>query len=127
MTEMLAHDSEVLHKALDRKGKTIEVALSRETIELVVKVVDAHVHGKRVLVMDADEEVTPTEAAPMLGMSRPQVRKLMDAGLLEHRKVGTHHRIKVDSIRAFKEAERARSRAAMADLAALQNELGLTE
>jgi hypothetical protein len=39
-------------------------------------------------------------------MSRPQVRKLMDRGLLEFRKVGTHHRIRVSSIRAFLEAER---------------------
>lgn len=71
-------------------------------------------------------EVTPTEAAVLLDMSRPQVRKLMDRGLLEFRKVGTHHRIRVSSIRAFLDAERPRRREALADLAALQDELGLT-
>lgn len=59
-------------------------------------------------------------------MSRPQVRKRMDRGLLEFRKVGTHHRVRVSSIRAFLESERPRRRDALADLAALQNELGLT-
>ncbi len=121
MTKTLEHDSEVLHKALASSGDTIKVALSRETLELVTRFVDAQAHGKCVLVVDETDEVSPAEAAPMLGMSRPQVRKLMDKGLLQHRKVGTHHRIAVASIQAFKDAERARSRAAMADLSELQN------
>ena len=127
MTKTLEHDSEVLRKALAAPGNTQKVSLSREALELAATIVDARAHGKWVLVVDENDEVSPAEAAPMLGMSRPQVRKLMDKGLLEHRKVGTHHRITVASIQAFKEAERARSRAAMADLADLQNELGLTE
>lgn len=127
MTKTLERDSEVLHKALASRGDTIKVVLSRETLEFVAKFVDAQAHGKCVLVVEENDEVSPAEAAPMLGMSRPQVRKLMDRGLLQHRKVGTHHRIAVASIQTFKEAERARSRAAMADLADLQNELGLVE
>ncbi|MCK9928275.1 helix-turn-helix domain-containing protein [Frankia sp. Mgl5] len=63
----------------------------------------------------------------LLGMSRPQVRKLMDRGLLEFRKVGTHHRVRVSSIRTFLENERPRRREALAELASIQNELGLTE
>jgi hypothetical protein len=51
----------------------------------------------------------------------------MDRGLLEFRKVGTHHRVRVSSIRAFLESERPRRREALAELAAVQNELGLTE
>lgn len=127
MTKTLEHDSEVLHKALASRGDTIKVALSRETLELVTRFVDAQALGKHILVVDETDEVSPAEAAPMLGMSRPQVRKLMDKGLLQHRKVGTHNRITVASIQRFKDAERARSRAAMADLSDLQNELGLTE
>lgn len=127
MTKTLERDSEVLHKALASRGDAIKVILSRETLELVTRFVDAQAHGKHILVVGEADEVSPTEAAPLLGMSRPQVRKLMDKGLLQHRKVGTHHRITVASIQAFKDAERARSRAAMADLSDLQNELGLTE
>ena len=63
----------------------------------------------------------------LLAMSRPQVRKLLDRGLLEFRKVGTDHRVRVSSIRAFLKAERRRLREAMSDLAAVQNELGLTQ
>jgi hypothetical protein len=60
-------------------------------------------------------------------MSRPQVRKIMDLGLLDFRKVGTHHRVRVSSIRTFLDSERLRRREALAELAALQNDLGLTE
>ena len=120
-------DSERLHDALARSGDTIEVALSRETLEFALRMVDARDQGKQVIIVGEDGEVSPSGAALLLGMSRPQVRKLIDRGLLESRKVGTHHRITLESIREFNETEKQRSRAAMADLAALQNELGLTE
>jgi excisionase family DNA binding protein len=126
VSELLVRDAGVLHRALEQSGDEVQVALSRETVELVSGWVDARARGEEVLISPANAEVTPTEAAVLLGMSRPQVRKLMDRDLLEFRKVGTHHRIRLSSIRAFLESERPRRREALADLAALQNELGLT-
>jgi len=104
----------------------VRVALSRETAELVSRLVDARAPGEQIIVTAGSAEVTPTEAAVLLGMSRPQVRKLMDRGLLDFRMVGSHHRVRVSSIRAFLDAERSRWRQALAELAALQNDLGLT-
>jgi excisionase family DNA binding protein len=127
VSELLVRDAEAIHRALANAGDEVRVALSRETAELMARLVDARVRGEEILVTAGNAEVTPTEAAVLLGMSRPQVRKLMDRGLLEFRKVGTHHRIRVSSIRAFLDAERPRRREAMADLAVVQNELGLTE
>ncbi|RIQ18930.1 DNA-binding protein [Jiangella rhizosphaerae] len=127
MTEMLARDVEAVHRALDAGGDEVQVSLSRETAELLARVVDARARGQQVLVTRGHAEVTPSEAAELLGMSRPQVRKLMDQGVLDFRKVGAHHRIRVSSIRAFLDAERPRRRAALEDLADLQDELGLTE
>jgi excisionase family DNA binding protein len=127
LSDLLVRDAEALHHALARPGSEVKVALSRETAELMSQLIDARARGEEIVVSPRNTEVTPTEAAVLLGMSRPQIRKLMDQGLLEFRKVGTHHRIRVSSIRAFLEAERPRRREALADLAALQNELGLTE
>ena len=127
MTEMLARDVEAVHRALDAGGDEVQVSLSRETAELLARVVDARARGQQVLVTRGHAEVTPSEAAELLGMSRPQVRKLMDRGVLDFRKVGAHHRIRVSSIRAFLDAERPRPQAALEDLADLQDELGLTE
>lgn len=100
--------------------------MSRETAQLLARIVDAQVRGEHVLVTTRDAEVTPNQAANLLGVSRPQVRKMMDAGALEFRMVGSHHRIPVSSIRAFLDAERLRRAKALADLADLQNELGPT-
>lgn len=127
MSDLLVRDAEALHRALARSGSEVKVALSRETAELMSQLIDARARGEEIVVSPRNTEVTPTEAAVLLGVSRPQIRKLMDQGLLEFRKVGTHHRIRVSSIRKFLEAERPRRREALADLAALQNELGLTE
>lgn len=127
MTEMLARDAEALHRALETPGGQVQVELSRSTAELLSRLVDARARGDEIVVTPGDAEVTPTEAAALLGMSRPQVRKLMDRGLLDFRMVGTHHRVRVSSIVRFRDAERARRRAALDELAAVQNDLGLTE
>lgn len=127
MSDLLERDAEALHRALASSGDKVEIAISRETAELVSRLIDARARGEEILISPGKAEVTPTEAAVLLGMSRPQIRKLMDRGLLEFRKVGTHHRIRVSSIRGFLEAERPRRREALAELASLQNELGLTE
>ncbi|WP_117214716.1 helix-turn-helix domain-containing protein [Allorhizocola rhizosphaerae] len=127
MSDLLIRDAKALHRALNKSGPEVNVAISRETAELISRLLDARARGEQILVSPGNAEVTPTEAAVLLGMSRPQIRKLMDQGQLEFRKVGTHHRIRVASISRFLEAERPRRREALAELAALQNELGLTE
>jgi len=73
-------------------------------------------------VLADDAELTPEEAAGVLGISRPLVRQRMDAGLLPFRRVGAHRRVRLADVLALgaREADR---RAAMADLAADTEEL----
>jgi len=127
MTVLLERDAKTLRHALENGDDEVSVSLSRETIEFLANVVDARAQGQDVVVAQGLNEVTPTQAAKMLGMSRPQVRKLLEQGTLPYRLVGTHHRIPVAGINAFLDIESKRQHAAMAELVALQNELGLTE
>ncbi|MGV0741043.1 helix-turn-helix domain-containing protein [Mycolicibacterium sp. XJ870] len=127
MTELLSRDAAALHRALDEGGDEVKISLSRETAEWLTRIVDAKAHGQEVVLTRGNAEITPGEAAGLLGMSRPQVRKLMNEGKLAFRKVGTHHRITVASVREFLAAERAHMEAGMEDLSRLQNELGLLE
>jgi excisionase family DNA binding protein len=94
---------------------------------MLARVVDAQVKGQEIVVTHGLQEVSPAEAALMLGMSRPQVRKLMDKGTLPYRMVGAHHRIAVDDVHDYLTAERKRRKEALARFSALENELGLTE
>jgi excisionase family DNA binding protein len=93
----------------------------------MAEIVDAKVSGRDVVLTNDLGEVSPTRAGQLLSMSRPQVRKLMDDGQLDFRKVGTHHRITVASIQAFLVAERERRAPILAELAQLQNDAGLVE
>lgn len=127
MVEAIARDVRAVHRALAGNGEEVRMSLSRQTAELVARVVDAQARGEHVLITRGNAEVTPNQAAELLGVSRPQVRKMMELGTLEFRKVGSHHRISVASIQGFLEAERPRRKRALADLAELQNDLGLTE
>jgi len=106
----------MLRRALESSGDELSVTLTRTTIELMTQVVEAEAYG---------DEVSPAEAARVLGVSRPHVRKLMDRGDLPFRMVGTHHRIPVAELRQYQTAERRRRRAALARFSELENELGL--
>lgn len=90
-------------------GDKVNVTVSRETAEWMAQLVDARVNGQEVMLTNTRSEVTPTQAGHLLGMSRPQVRKLMNEGNLDFRRVGTHYRITVSSIRGFLDAESADS------------------
>ena len=127
MTPVLERDAQTLHRALASADDEVSVSLSRETAEFLASVVDARVRGQEVVVTQGLREVTTTEAARLLGMSRPQVGKLINQGTLPYRLVGTHHRIPINAINAFLDIESKRQHAAMAELVALQNALGLTE
>ncbi len=127
MTAVLESDTQALRQALSTEGNTVSVSLSRNSAEFLASALDAQARGQKVIFTQGHNEVTSTEAAKLLGMSRPQVRKLLDQGKLPYRLVGSHHRIPMAAISTFLDIESKRQRAAMAELVALQNELGLIE
>lgn len=127
MVGMLARDGESVRRALNTDGEEVKLSVSRKTAELVALVIDARARGQQIVFTRADSEVTPNEATALLGMSRPQLRKLIDQGLIESRMVGSHHRIRVESIHEYLDAERERRSEALRSLSHVQNELGLTD
>lgn len=79
------------------------------------------------VVVPIKEIFTTTEAATMLGLSRPTLMKLVESGEVEHAKVGTHHRIPAQAILDFQRARRARRNTAAEALVAFSNEIGLVD
>lgn len=127
MTDVLNRDADALHHALDSVGDEVNISVSRQTAEWLARIVAARSRGQRVVVTHGRAEVTPAEAAALLGVSRPQVRKFMAEGKLGFRMVGAHHRIPLESIEAFQAWEQERMTKGMEELSRLQNELGLFE
>lgn len=73
--------------------------------------------GGTVAVLAEDAEVSPEDAAAILGISRPLVRRRMDAGVLAFRRVGAHRRLRLADVLALRRRE-APVRAALEELAA---------
>ena len=127
MMPILVRDAQAVRDALADGGDQVQISVARETAEMIARWMDAETNGQQIVTTKGLREVSPTEAAAMMGMSRTQLHKLLDDGKLPYRMVGSHHRIRLDVVNRWLEIEDARQEKAMAELMALQNELGLTE
>ena len=78
--------------------------------------------GGRVALLAEDRELTPNEAAEILGFSRPLVIHRMNIGRLPYRMVGAHRRCRLSDVLALKVETDAQQRAVEA-LAAHGEEL----
>jgi excisionase family DNA binding protein len=68
---------------------------------LLEHVVAAITRGSSVALFETDRELSPNEAAELLGMSRPHLLKLMDRGLIACTRVGTHRRLCLNDVLDF--------------------------
>jgi excisionase family DNA binding protein len=64
-------------------------------------------------VLRAAAELTTSQAAAVLGVSRPTVVRLIDAGKLRARRVGSHRRLALSDVIAYREASSERRHAAL--------------
>ncbi|WLH45803.1 helix-turn-helix domain-containing protein [Pseudomonas beijingensis] len=81
--------------------------------------------GNAVKVVPIHAELTTQEGADILNVSRPHLVKLLNEGALPHTKTGRHRRIKLADLMAYKEQRDQASCAAMDELAAQAQELGM--
>ena len=81
--------------------------------------------GNAVKVIRIHPELTTQEAAELLNVSRPTLIQLLREGRIEFRKVGTHRRVRLDSLMAYKRRLHADRLAALAELSAYDQELGI--
>jgi excisionase family DNA binding protein len=75
-----------------------------------------------VALLAQDAEVSPEEASAILGISRPLVRRRMDAGMLPFRRIGAHRRLRLSDVLDLKRRE-APMRAALDELRADTDDL----
>ncbi len=101
------------------------VRLPRSTAETLRQVLATTAAGSGVTVIPAHAEFTTQQAADILGVSRPYLIKLLEAGELAYRKVGTHRRILASSLREYTRKMEIESRNAADELTQLSEELGL--
>lgn len=106
-------------------GQTRSVVVPRGAFELFLEILGQMANGNAVTIVPVHAELTTQQAANYLNVSRPYLIGLLKAGEIEHRKVGTHRRIKFADLMKYKQDDYARRRAALDDLAAEAQRLGL--
>lgn len=77
----------------------VPAALDRLLRQVIVEAL----RGEALVVLSENREITPNEAARILGLSRPLVVQRMTVGELPFRKVGAHRRLRLSDVLALKE------------------------
>ncbi|MEU8420155.1 helix-turn-helix domain-containing protein [Micromonospora sp. NPDC048835] len=83
--------------------------------------------GDGVVVSEVARELTTSEAARVLGVSRPTVISLIDQGTIKSHKVGTHRRVALRDVLAYRRSRISQQREAYEALMAEQDDLGIYE
>ena len=113
--ELSAQDRKAA-KAFDKlgKGDQVEVRVRRKSGKdqvlrlppkapaLLETALGHLLQGQRVAVLAEDQELSPNDAANILGISRPLVVHRMDVGDLPFRYIGKHRRTKLKDVLALK-------------------------
>jgi hypothetical protein len=85
-----------------KSGKDEVLSLPPKAAALLEAALDHLLQGERVVVLAEDVEISPNDAAEILGMSRPLVVHRMDVGDLPFRYIGKHRRAKLKDVLVFK-------------------------
>jgi excisionase family DNA binding protein len=105
------------------EGETVQLPAS--AVKMLVGILDEMARGNTVTLVPVHAELTTQEAADLLGISRPSLIQILDEGKINFRKVGTHRRVRFEAVMSYKRRADAERRAALAELAAYDQEIGL--
>jgi len=106
-----------------REVTTVE--LPAAVAKLLVQMLAEIGKGHAVKLVPTETEITTQAAADLLNVSRPFVVGLIDKGLLPARMVGSHRRVLLQDVLGYKAKSKAEARAALKEMAAISQELGL--
>jgi hypothetical protein len=98
----LGKDDHVEVKVRRKSGKGEVLRLPRTAAALLETALGHLLQGERVAVLTDDQELSPNDAAEILGISRPLVVHRMDVGDLPFRYVGKHRRTKLKDVLTLK-------------------------
>jgi excisionase family DNA binding protein len=93
--------------------------------DLLVSIVENLKAGNGVTVIPMHAELTTVEAAELLNVSRPYLIKQLQAGELPYHMVGTHRRLRLADVLAYRDRMDREAEAALAAMTAEAEDLGL--
>jgi excisionase family DNA binding protein len=125
LSMILATKEDVQKVTIQSDGEKTKVELPMSAFRLFIDILANLSQGNAVQVVPVHAELTTQEAADLLMVSRPYLIKLLDEHKIPFRKVGTHRRIRYSDLLDFKNNEEKLREAALDELAAQAQELGM--
>jgi excisionase family DNA binding protein len=111
-------------RVMDLKSKAT-VKIPASAARLLVQILDEMSRGNAVKILPIQAELTTQQTADLLNISRPTLIQILEQGVIPYRKVGTHRRVPFAMAMEYKRKLEADRRAALAELVAYDQELGL--
>jgi len=112
-------------RIVDEESVQPTVKLPAPAVGLLLRILEEMARGNAVTIIPVHAELTTQEAADMLNISRPSLIQLLEDGKIEYRRVGTHRRVRFEALMKYKRQVDEARRAALDELAAYDQELGI--
>jgi excisionase family DNA binding protein len=99
--------------------------LPEEVRQILNQVLLELAKGHALALLPLEEDLTTQQAADVLGVSRPLLISLLEDGHIPFRKVGTHRRVRLEDVMAFKAENKRKRLEVLAELTAQAQEWGM--
>lgn len=101
------------------------IQLPPGAVALLMNILEAMAAGRGITIIPENAELTTVQAAEVLNVSRPFLIGLLEQGAIPHRKVGSHRRVRMEDVMAYKERIDRDREAILDQLAAHAQELDM--
>jgi excisionase family DNA binding protein len=121
MAKALTDDRD-LSIALKEADGEVRIELPPALGELMLSVLTHVARGEMVTFVPYGAELTTQKAADLLNVSRPFLTKLLESGQIRFHRVGSHRRVRVNDLLAYKAIRDGKRESALDDLQRLGQE-----
>jgi excisionase family DNA binding protein len=136
--ELLAQASRLMGEALDRSrarrialveerddgGDIVRLEVPPATLRLLSQILALMARQQTFVLYPESSELTTKQAAEVLGVSRPFLIRVLEAGQIPFRKVGRHRRVLMQDVLAYKKTMQIKRRAALDELVKASEDIG---
>ena len=137
-TQLLAQASRLMGEALDRSkagrialveerddgGDVVRLEVPPATLRLLSQILALMARQQTFVLYPESSELTTKQAAEVLGVSRPFLIRVLEAGQIPFRKVGRHRRGLMQDVLAYKKTMQIKRRAALDELVKASEDIG---
>jgi len=102
-------------------GARVEIPDS--AFDALVLIVQSMARGQAIALIPQGKELTTQQAADLLHVSRPHLVQLLERGEIPHHMVGTHRRVNIEDVLAFRKLRHADRQRKLAELSRMSEDL----